>query len=111
MLLADNDCGVAKENRMMKAGIPFKVTHLHPDTYLAIQRLQKLAVAGRLKEYLRADLLFQDKDVKSVEANLAKLAAHYKAKCLEGKLFLDADLAQYLGAKPKVDSVAFCRAN
>jgi hypothetical protein len=111
MLLADNDCGVAKENRMMKAGIPFKVTHLHPDTYLAVQRLQKLAAAGRLKEYLRGDLLFQDKDVKSVEANVVKLATYFKSKCLEGKLFLDADLAQYLGAKPRVDSVDFCRAN
>jgi hypothetical protein len=111
MLLADNDCGVAKENRMRKAGIPQKVTHLHPDTYLAVQRLHKLAGQGRLQGYLKSDLLFLDKDVTSVQANIAALAVMFKKKCLAGRLFLDADIAQHLGAKPKVDSVAFCQAN
>jgi hypothetical protein len=111
MLMADNDCGVAKENRMAKAGIAAKVAHLHPDTYLAVQRLQSLAAKGALANYLRSELLFTTRDVTSVQANLASLARTLKTRCLAGQLRLDADLAQHLGLKPAVDSVAFCRAN
>lgn len=110
MLLADNDCGVAKENRMAKAGIAQKVTHLHPDSYAAIQRMQRLAETGALAAYLKQDLLFTNADVKSVQRNLASLATLFKQKCLNGTLHLDADLAQWLGKKPVVDSRAFCSA-
>jgi len=46
MLMNDNDCGVAKENKMAKAGIAQRGTHLHPDSYVAIQNMQRLADSG-----------------------------------------------------------------
>ena len=72
---------------------------------------EKLAAKGLLAGYLKDDLLFRDADVKSVQSNLALLAAAFRQNCRAGKLRLDADIAQYLGAKPKVDSVAVCNAN
>lgn len=108
MLLVDNDCGVAKENKMAEARIAQRITHLHPDSYSAIQNMQHLAETGVLAQYLKQDLLFTNSDVKSVQANLALLASTFKRKCLNGTLFLDADLAQWLGKKPVVDSKVFC---
>lgn len=108
MLLADNDCGVAKENKMAKVGMAQKITHLHPDSYAAVQNMRRLSETGILANYLKQDLLFTDADVKSVEANLASMAETFKKKCLAGTLKLDADLAQWLGKKPQVDSAAFC---
>ncbi len=110
MLLADNDCGVAKENKMAAAKIAQRLTHLHPDSYAAVQNMQKLSESGMLATYLKSDLLFTPADVKSVQANLASMAATFKKKCLDGTLYLDADLAQWVGKKPTVNSKAFCAA-
>jgi len=55
-------------------------------------------------------MLFTNNDVRSVQGNLALLASTFKRKCLNGTLFLDADIAQWLGKKPVVDSKAFCAA-
>lgn len=109
MLLADNDCGVTKENKMGKARIAEKLAHLHPNTYAAVQKMQELAKLGKLAPYLRDELLFTARDVATVQANLASLAKTLKARCLSGALKLDADLAQHLGLKPAIDSVSFCQ--
>lgn len=122
MLMNDNDCGVAKENRMARAGISAKVKHLHPETYLGVQRMAKLAkwvdkangtkvLEGPLVDYLKSDLLFTTTDVKSVVGNLHAMAKDFKKRCTDGALHLDADVAQYLGKVPAVDSRALCAAN
>ncbi len=122
MLMNDNDCGVAKENKMARAGISGKVKHLHPDTYLGVQRMAALAkwvqksdqsrvLEGPLVDYLKSDLLFTYADVKSVVGNLHAMAKDFKQRCADGTLYLDADVAQYLGKVPPVDSRAFCAAN
>ncbi len=109
MLLADNDCAIAKINRMSAAHIAERVTHLHPDSYLALQNMNRMAERGMLSFYLKNELLFTDVDVKSVESNISMLAHHFKQKCLNGSLYLDADLAQWLGKKTAVDSKTLCR--
>jgi hypothetical protein len=106
MLLADNDCGVAKENRMAKAnsgkGIASRIRHLHRDTYAGVQRLQRLAEKGVLAPYLSSELLMTKADAQSVLDNLKSLATTFKANCLAGKLLLDADPAQAYRKAPPV---------
>ncbi|MFN7905316.1 MAG: hypothetical protein ACK5P5_09035 [Pseudobdellovibrionaceae bacterium] len=57
MLLKDNDCGVAKENRIAAAGLLNNVAHMSPKTYKALLALERIIDQGDVREQFPDHLL------------------------------------------------------
>jgi len=90
MVLKDNDCGVAKENRIKAAGLLDRVAHMSPDTYRRLLQLEQAGDANR--DFFQRTLLFTDSDYRQVMGNLREVATKLKSACESGRLKLDLDI-------------------
>ena len=100
LILKDNDCGVAKENRIKAAKLLDQVAHMNPSTYKRLLKLERSLADSQTKELFTRGMLFTESDYKTVSNNIREAAAMLKARCQSGKLKLDLDLdAHFSGAK------------
>jgi len=90
MVLKDNDCGVAKENKIKAARLLDGIAHISPETYKRVLELERAGDANR--EFFQRVLLFTDADYRKVMTNLKEMASMLKSACNAGKLKLDLDM-------------------
>jgi hypothetical protein len=100
LLLKDNDCGVAKENRVKAAKLLEGVAHLDPKTYINLLKLEKSLELNDTKVLLKSGMLFTENDFRKVAQNIREAAAMLKEKCLKGELKLDLDLDLHFSGEP-----------
>ncbi len=99
LLLKDNDCGVAKENRVKAARLLDGVAHLDPKTYQNLLKLEKSMALADTKALFKTGMMFTEADFRKVAENVRVAAAMLKEKCESGKLRLDLDIdAHFSGA-------------
>jgi hypothetical protein len=98
LVLRDNDCGVAKENKNAAAGVTAKLAHMSAKTYKHFMwfaseiRNASSAVATQMKE----EALFTPTDMQMITRQAATMSATLKQRCQSGALKLDADLDAHL---------------
>jgi hypothetical protein len=95
MLLKDNDCGVAKQNIAMQAGLLNRVAHIDPITYRGILHLDAIADSTEMRAFFLQELVFTTNDYVNVRTNLKGLATSLHQKCSQGRLKLDLDLQRH----------------
>lgn len=100
MILKDNDCGVAKENIAIKAGLPDIVNHLDPKTYVRLQRLEKVIDQPETITFFMTGLQFTKRDYASFRKNVKYMAEKTKLACQAGQLNLDLDLQNHFSTLP-----------
>ena len=96
MVLKDNDCGVARANRMRRLKVMRELSHLHPRTYHRLQWLARSWALPELQRFAREQLRFTERDVARVGRNLTDLAALLARRCRSGKLRFDVDVEAHL---------------
>ncbi|MFN8943342.1 MAG: hypothetical protein ACK5WZ_01805 [Pseudobdellovibrionaceae bacterium] len=99
MLLKDNDCGVAKENRIAAAGLLNNVAHMSPKTYKALLALERIIDQADVREQFITGYMFTQKDFETVSGNLKRAASMLKTKCLSGALKLDLSLDDHFSGQ------------
>jgi hypothetical protein len=92
MLLKDNDCGVAKTNRIKEGKLLDRVAHMNPETYRNLLKLERALQAGSTREFFERELLFTEKDFRTVAGNIQEAAKMLRSRCQAGQLKLDLDL-------------------
>lgn len=107
MLLNDNDCGVSRENRALKAGLHKGIMHMNPVTYRRLRHLDAIADDAEMVTFFRQNLLFTATDYKSVRQNLRAVVNQLTSACDSGKLKLDLDITAHFGNGAK--RVVSCR--
>ncbi len=101
MILKDNDCGVIKDNMMRAYSVLEKVRHMSYLTYRYFMAFEKSLANPATKAYFKTELLFTDKDYRSLQDNAAKAREILTGACRTGQLKFDLDLENYLpGARP-----------
>ncbi|MGZ6479794.1 MAG: hypothetical protein ACXWQE_10850 [Bdellovibrionales bacterium] len=100
MILKDNDCGVAKDNVAVKAGLASRIMHLDPDTYSRLMKLDAQADQGDAKAFFTQGLVFTAADYASFRKNLKTLATTLNQECKSGRLKLDLDLDSHFSRAP-----------
>ncbi len=78
LLLKDNDCGVAKENRVKAAKLLEGVAHLDPKTCKNLLKLEKSLELNDTKALLKSGMLFTESDFRKVAQNIREAAAMLK---------------------------------
>ncbi|HEY8272830.1 MAG TPA: hypothetical protein VIG33_18195, partial [Pseudobdellovibrionaceae bacterium] len=100
MMLKDNDCGVAKENAAKKAGLVQGLSHISPETYARLLKLQVEVSQETTKSFFKDETLMTDVDYASMKQNLSEIVQTLKKACREGRLQLDLDLNGHFANKP-----------
>jgi hypothetical protein len=100
MLLKDNDCGVTKQNLAKQADLADRLSHIRPETYENLLKLDRVADAAATKEFLIEEALFTQTDWASVRKTLHDLASKLHQACTQGKLRLDLDLDAHFSGRP-----------
>lgn len=99
LLLKDNDCGVAKENRVKAAKLLEGVAHLDPKTYQNLLKFEKSLALPETKALFKTGMMFTEADFRKVADNVREAVAMLKEKCQSGDLRLDLDIdAHFSGA-------------
>lgn len=99
MILKDNDCGVAKENRIRDAGLLDKVSHISPSTYKNLMALNKIIDQEDTKKLFTKGFVFTETDFKVVSRNLREAAKMLKEACAAGRLKLDLSLDKHFSTE------------
>ena len=102
MLLKDNDCGISRENRALKAGLLSYVAHMDPATYRGIQKLNLSADSPETINAFRQGMMFTKSDYDIMRANLKMIATTTHTRCQTGKLMLDLDLSMHFSGRGPV---------
>ncbi len=103
MVLKDNDCGVIKDNMMRAFSVLEKVRHMSYLTYRYFMAFEKSLAHPATKDYFKTEMLFTDKDYRSLQDNARKAKEILTGTCRTGQLKFDLDLETYLpGARPPV---------
>ncbi|MGZ3797343.1 MAG: hypothetical protein ACXVB1_13305, partial [Pseudobdellovibrionaceae bacterium] len=92
MMLKDNDCGIAKENVAKKARLIQNLSHMNPETYARLLKLQMETSQESTKRFFMNETLMTEKDYSSFQQNLGEVVQTLKKACHEGRLQLDLDL-------------------
>lgn len=92
MVLKDNDCGVAKENRIKNGGLLDRVSHLNPRTYKHLLALTRTIDEPDTKRLFTRGMVFTEADFAKVSGNLKEAAGQLQSACRAGRLKLDLDL-------------------
>jgi hypothetical protein len=100
MLLKANDCGVTKQNLAKQADLADRISHISPETYENLLKLDRVADAAATKEFFIEEALFTQTDWASVRKNLHDLASKRHQACTQGKLRLDLDLDAHVSGRP-----------
>lgn len=100
MILKDNDCGVAKENRVGKARLLEQVAHIDNSTYKNLLALDKSIDEEETKKFFRTELMFTKQDLDSVTANIHNAARLLRSNCERGTLRLDLDVKRHFSNQP-----------
>jgi hypothetical protein len=100
MMLKDNDCGVAKDNVEKKAGLIQGLSHISPETYARLLRLQSEISQESTKNFFKGETLMTDADYSSFKQNLGEVVQILKRACRENRLQLDLDLNGHFANTP-----------
>lgn len=100
MVLADNDCGVAKDNIAKQVGLADRIAHLDPLTYRRLLQLNAIADHPHTKAFFIHETLFTEKDYASFRANLKELVAKLHGFCSSQRLRLDLDSQAHFTGQP-----------
>lgn len=100
MVLKDNDCGVAKSNRVKEAKLLDRVAHMDPDTYNNLMLMVKAAAQADFKEHFIRGMLFTEDDFRKVTGNLLEAAKMLQNLCTSGRLKLDLDYNLHFSGQP-----------
>lgn len=103
LLLKDNDCGVAKENRVKDAQLLDRVSHLDPKTYRHLLWLANAIDDPETKKLFTRGMMFTEMDFKKVSGNLKEAAQMMNAACRAGRLKLDLSLDRHFSGEPLGD--------
>lgn len=115
MLLADNDCGVTKDNLMRSNQILEGMGHMGLETYRRLLWLSKQLQTPEWKSFFREELQFTQNDLEKSSGanpgllvNAANAAKILQDKCRKGTLQLDLNIILQLQGKNIADSKPFC---
>ncbi|MGZ3710101.1 MAG: hypothetical protein ACXVBE_00015 [Bdellovibrionota bacterium] len=115
MLLADNDCGVTKDNLMLSNQIFLNLNHMGLDTYRRLLWLATKLPTPEWKNFFRQELQFTQNDLEKTNANspglllnAARAAKLLQDKCRKGVLSLDLNISMQLEGKNITDSKPYC---
>lgn len=114
MLLADNDCGVAKDNLMAQHKILEGVSHMGLETYRRLLWLKDQMKKDTWREFFMSELQFTKADLdgsrrfNGFQANLDNAVKILQKRCEEGNLNLDLNFQLQLEGKNITDSKAYC---
>jgi hypothetical protein len=100
MLLKDNDCGVSKSNIVKIRKILEKITHLDPETFYSLKRLEKIVDNPYIKGFFMEQLLFTEEDYTRFAENVHSAYSILHTKCLKGRLHLDLNVENHFLKKP-----------
>lgn len=100
MLLKDNDCGVAKENRIKAGKLLDRVSHMAPGTYKKLLALEGVLAAEENRKIFRQNMLLSETDFRAISANLGEAVATLKGACKAGRLKLDLSLDKHFSREP-----------
>lgn len=105
LLLKDNDCGVVKSNVAKQAGMLEQLRHMSAKTYAHLRWLNAHFGRGSdAAKFFVNEVLFTQRDIDTLRANLSEADATLSAACRSGKLKLDVDLADHLAGKNEHDT-------
>jgi hypothetical protein len=115
MLLADNDCGVTKDNLVKSNQILEGVNHMGLDTYRRLLWLTTQLQTSEWKNFFKEELRFTQSDLEKTNSissglllNAANAVKILQEKCRKGALQLDLNLLLQLQGKNISDSKPFC---
>jgi hypothetical protein len=100
LLLKDNDCGVAKENRFQEAQLLDQVSHLDPHTYRRLLAFDQSLASPETMLFFQDGLDFTRQDYQRMAENVHNAAQMLHAACVSGRLKLDLDLDRYFSGQP-----------
>lgn len=100
MILKDNDCGVARENRAKNAGLLDRVSHISPGTYKNLMELEKIVDQEETKKLFTKGMVFTESDFKTFAKNLHDAAKNLRDGCKAGRVRLDLSLDNHFSAEP-----------
>lgn len=100
MMLKDNDCGVAKENRIKAGRLLEGVAHMSPKTYRQLMALERVIDQQDIKEQFISGYMFTERDFRTVSTNLKEAAQMLRDKCKAGRLKLDLSLDVHFSGNP-----------
>lgn len=102
MIMKDNDCGVSKENEMMKHGALERIRHMNAKQFRQVQKLAEYVQTAEGQAYFQNELripnsiFIGDQKVSGIKNNIVKAAKILKANCESGTLKLDLHLEKLL---------------
>lgn len=100
LILKDNDCGVAKENRVKDAQLLDRVSHINPKTYRHLLSMAASIDEPETKKLFTRGMMFTEVDFKKVSGNLKEAAQQLNAACRAGRLKLDLSLDRHFSGRP-----------
>jgi hypothetical protein len=115
MVLADNDCGVAKDNLIRENEILDGLNHMGLDTYRRLLWLSSQLQTNEWQSYFRSELQFTQGDLTANAGNRSGLVVNaanavkiLQEKCRKGTLQLDLNFSLQLQGKNITDSKPYC---
>ena len=100
LMLKDNDCGVAKENRIKAGRLLEGVAHISPKTYRQLMEMERIIDQQDVKDQFISGYMFTERDFRTVSTNLKEAAQMLREKCKSGRLKLDLSLDQHFSGNP-----------
>lgn len=100
LLLKDNDCGVAKQNRIKEAQLLDRVSHMDPRTYKSLLAFASSLGSDDTKRLFTKGMVLTEADYRQVSTNAREAAAMLQAACRAGRLKLDLDLDLHFSKQP-----------